>query len=220
MPRSETDGRGVIAELNDLLRLDREALRTYAIALGRLARPDLRAAVERFRLDHERHVSELSLLIRERGGEPTQTPHAAGALTLALRPAAALGGDRAVLLAFKANEREVRDRYRRAAAASHEPDVMVVLGRAAADEARHYAWTVRALADLGAGRRTVAGRVEAALEAARARLVASGDGSAPESARRSGRVRSRWPRARRSAAVVLAVGSGLLAAHLVRRRLA
>src|SRR5690606_35214177 len=69
-------------------------------------------------------------------------------------------GDRALMLAFKANERQVRDKYRRHADAPHPPEVRAVLARAAADEERHYAWALEVLDDLCAGTDTVIGRIE------------------------------------------------------------
>ncbi len=45
-----------IAELNDLLQLDDDALTSYDVNVRELGREDFRATVREYRRDHERHV--------------------------------------------------------------------------------------------------------------------------------------------------------------------
>jgi rubrerythrin len=75
-----------------------------------------------------------------------------------------VGGERAVLLAFRTNEWESAHKYARAAARRFPPEVREVVQRGAADEAKHYRWAVETLAKLGAGDATVLGRVEQVME--------------------------------------------------------
>jgi hypothetical protein len=162
----------LIATLNDLLQLEHDALPAYALALAGLRDRGRRDALEGFREDHRRHVGELTGLIRERGGRPLPLPHVpTGLLKLAVQASGLPGGDRGVLLAFRANEWQSREKYARAAArrrhgdaADEQEDEVVadVLRRAAADEARHYAWAVDALDGMGLGDGTVVGRANAA----------------------------------------------------------
>jgi hypothetical protein len=78
-------------------------------------------------------------------------PHATGAFKLAVQAAAALADDRKVLLAFKANEMQVRDKYARAAARTDLSEGLhATIRRAADDERRHYDWAVRSLEAMGA----------------------------------------------------------------------
>lgn len=157
-----------IAELNDLLQLDHDAVGAYDIAIEALQSKTHEATLRRFKGDHERHIRELTHLIRERGGTAIQLPHLpSGIFKLAVQKAGSLGGgDAAVLLAFKANERQVRDKYRRAVERADDPEVRSILDRNADDEAAHYAWSVEALELLGVGEDTAVGRAERVVEVA------------------------------------------------------
>ena len=165
--RDGNDAALMIATLNDLLQLEHDALPAYALAIAGLRDRERSEAVEAFRDDHLRHVEELSGLIVARGGLPLHLPHLpTGPLKLAVQAAGLPGGDRAVLLAFRANEWQAREKYARLSAAVGEgrgrEDVAAVLRRAAADEARHYAWAVGALEALGLGDDTPVGTANAA----------------------------------------------------------
>jgi rubrerythrin len=157
------DDAALIATLNDLLQLEHDALPAYALAIAGLRDPAHRSELEAFREDHLRHVDELTALIRDRGGLPLTLPHfPTGLLKLALQATGLSGGDRGVLLAFRANEWQSRAKYGRAAEAADNPRVAAVLRQAAKDEARHYAWSVAALEDLGLGNDTAFGTANAA----------------------------------------------------------
>jgi rubrerythrin len=79
-------------------------------------------------------------------------PHLTGAFKLAVQAAAGPGNDRAVLLAFKANEMQARDKYARVADMELPADVAEFVNRAAADERRHYDWAARSLEEMGASK--------------------------------------------------------------------
>jgi rubrerythrin len=214
-----------VATLNDLLQLDHDALQSYALAITELENSAYRETIRRFRTDHERHVSELTGLITRHGGMPVNVPHPTGVLKLATQGAGAVGGDANVLLAFRTNERQARDKYARAAALGEWPaDVTSVLRVAAADEARHYDWVDMTLGSLGVSDDTLLGKAQRAFEVGNARtadvLEAAGTKGmqAVETARRAvgrgsgvGRVVSERP----LAAAALAVGAGVLAAALL-----
>lgn len=156
---------GLVAELNDLLQLDHDAVQAYTIAIDHLPDPEQRQTLERFRADHERHIQELTGLIRAHGGIPLELPHMPiGIFKSALQRAGTLGGPAATVLAFKANERQVRDKYRAAARQRHPDDIADVLTRAAADESRHYMWALEMLDQMRLGPETVVGRVEEVFE--------------------------------------------------------
>jgi rubrerythrin len=159
-----TNEANLIAELNDLLQLDHDAVEAYTIAIDRVRDATHRQTLVEFRADHKRHIEELAALVRGRGGLPIELPHPTGPLKLAVQALGALGDDSSLLLAFKAVEGQVRDKYRRAAHRTAPPDVTDVVGRAAADEARHYAWVERTLHDLGAGAGTLQHGVASAIE--------------------------------------------------------
>lgn len=141
-----------VAWLNDLLQLDHDAIAAYNVALRELDSAQLRSELEQHLHDHERHVEELERHIDRLGGMKMSMPHATGAFKLALQAAVALADDRKVLLAFKANELQVRDKYSRAAQLELPVEIRDTVRRAAADERRHYDWAVRSLQLMGASR--------------------------------------------------------------------
>ncbi|HEX7089834.1 MAG TPA: ferritin-like domain-containing protein [Longimicrobiales bacterium] len=163
-PRMQSEA-SLVAELNDLLQLDHDAVQAYNIAIDCVSEERLREPLMAFRADHERHIQELTSLIRAQGGIPLEIAHIpTGMFKSAVQRAGATRGDRALLLTFKANERQVRDKYRRHADRDHPPDVQAVLARAALDEERHYAWALEVLDELCAGEDTIIGRIEAGFE--------------------------------------------------------
>jgi rubrerythrin len=215
-----TDPR-LIGQLNDLLLLDHDAVGAYEVAIEALENPRYKQALQRFKGDHERHIQELSQLVTERGGTPLETPHVpTGVFKLAMHQAGTLaGGDRSVLLAFKANERQVRDKYRRMAESAEDLVVADVLGRGSDDESKHYGWVVGALEDLGVSSDSVLGRAEEVFETANARLV-----DATERVERGAMAMAEGVKriAKRPDAGILAavaaVGIGFVASRMLRRR--
>lgn len=161
------------ATLNDLLQLDVDAVQAYALVIRQLESKVRKEAVRRYQADHRRHITALKRLIRAHDGAPIAISHIpTGPFKLAMQATASLGSDRAVLLAFKTNERQGRDKYRRAAAKSGLPtEVARVLKRAAADEERHYRWAEKSLEQLHVGRRTAVGRAARAMEFVNARTA-------------------------------------------------
>jgi len=158
----------LIAELNDLLQLDYDAVGAYTLALSALRDRNLRNTLISFRQDHERHIAELVERISARGGMPIRLPHfPTGIFKLLVQAAGSAGGligglaggDGAVLLAFVANETQARDKYRRYADSDHPADIANLLTRAARDEETHLRWAWDALERLGSGRDSVPGRM-------------------------------------------------------------
>jgi ketosteroid isomerase-like protein/rubrerythrin len=145
----------ITAELNDLLQLDHDAVQAYTVAIDVVRDESLRESLVEFRADHKRHIEELAALVRARGAVPTELPHPTAPLKLAVQALGAMPGDTSLLLAFKAVEGQVRDKYARFAARPFPDDAADVIRRAAQDENRHYAWVEGALQKLGAGKGTI-----------------------------------------------------------------
>ncbi len=209
----------LVAELDDLLQLDHDAVAAYDLAIRSLETEAYREAIREFRGDHQRHIDELTRLVREHGGVPVQMPHLpTSVFKLLVQAVGAFGsdGDASVLLAFKTNERQSRDKYRRAAEQLlGDASITAVLARAAADEARHYAWALQTLDELGVGPETTARRVENVVEVAHARM-----GDAIESVERQGMTAAEAVRrsVRRNdaplAIALAAVGLGFVASRI------
>lgn len=151
MDSTQTANATLVSQLNDLLQLDHDAVAAYKVALRELDSPRLTAELRAHLEDHERHIEELERHIHRIGGMAVPMPHLSGVFKLAVQSAVAAASDRTVLLAFKANEMQVRDKYTRAAAAMDLPvDIRDTVRRAADDEQRHYDWAIRSLEDMGA----------------------------------------------------------------------
>lgn len=223
-----TDPAALAARLNDLLQLDHDALQAYDLAIASLRADRSRETLRRFRADHERHVAELSELVRSLGATPVQMPHLpTGPFKLAMQALGAAagalgGGDAAVLLAFKTNERQVRDRYRHVAELVDLPASMsATIRRAAADEATHYAWALETLDELGVDQHGTLGRAERAMEVANARLadvVEDAGRHVMQTAERVRREVTDPARANPLAAALVAIGTGLVVGNLFRRK--
>ena len=156
MPTADTPrDADIIADLNDLLQLDHDAVEAYTLAIDLARDAAYREQLVAFRADHKRHIEELGALVRARGGLPTELPHPTGGLKLTVQALGALGGDTPLLLAFKAVEGQARDKYGRFARKAFPQDALDVVKKAAADEEKHYAWVEQALADRGVGRGTL-----------------------------------------------------------------
>jgi uncharacterized protein (TIGR02284 family) len=145
------DTRSLAAELNDLLKLDRDAVDTYSVAIDALENDGFRETLKQFRGDHDRHVVELTSLIRAAGGTPSESGHVTTrALKQALQQICRMGGDRGILSAFEVNERQVRDKYWRYADQLYPPSIRGVIRRGAEDEDRHWTWANEVLKRTGA----------------------------------------------------------------------
>lgn len=207
-----------IAMLNDLLQLDHDAVGAYSIAINGTTDESRRETLRGFRADHERHIEEITRLIQDRSGKPIQSPHLpTGVFKLAVQKAGALGGETALLLAFKANERQGRDKYRRAAENSDDLEVADVLARASEDEIRHYDWAVHTLQELGVSPDSTAARVERVIEIGNARMADVMEGLETGAMALFEGVR-RGAKEQPLITVIAAVGVGLLASALGRRR--
>ena len=163
MSQSSNDA-SLIADLNDLLQLDHDAVQAYTVAIDAVRDARYRETLVEYRADHKRHIEELAGLVRARGGLPTEISHPTSALKLVVQAIGAAPGDVTLLLAFKAVEGQVRDKYRRFATKNYTPDVADVLKAAAADEDKHYQWVEKTLKELGAGTGTLPHGIASAIE--------------------------------------------------------
>ncbi|HYH78136.1 MAG TPA: DUF2383 domain-containing protein [Longimicrobium sp.] len=186
-----TSGARLIAELNDLLRLDFDAIGAYTLAIAQVESTTYRETLQGFLADHERHVRELTELVRAAGGTPAESSHlSTGPFKLGMQALGAIGGDRATILAFKANEGESVAKYRAAAERPHAENVAEVLRRAARDEEKHYAWAESRLKRLDAGDDTALGKAEAVVEAVHGATATAMEGVAKKAAEVVHRVKS------------------------------
>lgn len=137
----------VIEECSDLIRFDYDAIGAYDQAIDALKDPQLSQPLTSFRGDHERHVTELSALVRKLGGAPPQAPGARGFIRKAMTKVAGLVGPEATLKAMKSNEEVLNKQYANRANMDFPADVLSVIQKNYQDEQRHLAWVEQSLRD-------------------------------------------------------------------------
>ena len=138
------DNKQLIAQLNDLIAVDFDAIEAYEAAIERLEDADGRAQLRSFLGDHQRHTTELSAHVRSLGGRPVTKPDFKRFLTKGKVVLANLAGDTAVLKAMRSNEEQTNSAYeealREADSFSCPREVRDTLQKNLADERRHKSW--------------------------------------------------------------------------------
>ena len=131
----------IIKKLKSLAQLDIDAFHAYNQAIEKLDDLGLRHKMEKFRNDHERHVSEISDMIREMGGEPPEFKRDfKGFLIEGWTSLRSLTGNQGVLAAMVANESLTNRRYSEAAQLSLPAEVHALIASNYEDEKEHLAF--------------------------------------------------------------------------------
>lgn len=164
------EGASLIADLNDLIQLDRDAVETYTVAINSVQDATVRETLAGFRTEHQRRAEALAEVVRGRGAMAIELPHITGPFKIAVQ---AMGGaiglatrkDATVLLSLRVVEGQVREKYTRFASKTWPADVAPLVQRAANEEAQHYTWISEQLRAMGFGEESIAGSVSAAAEA-------------------------------------------------------
>jgi ferritin-like metal-binding protein YciE len=221
MDTTNTTDAALVARINDLLQLDHDAVAAYTLAIKELDSPRLKQELQAHLNDHQRHIEELERHLDRIGGMKVPVPHVSGVFKLAVQAVVGAASDRKVLLAFKANEMQVRDKYMRAAEGVLPIEVRDTVGRAAQDEQRHYEWAVMSLEQLGADEDDVDVRITkgvAAVHGRTADAIEAGERAAMTLAERARRVVKNDPVKTLVTAGLAVVGAGVLLGSLARRR--
>ncbi len=151
MTMTDSTQQGVAELLGAVMAVDFDAIEAYHAALERFDDTSYRTAMSMFRQDHERHVQELGLKLRDLGVDPPDGPDVKMILTKGKVVIAGLLGDRAILLAMRSNEDDTNSAYERAAARSDlSVDLADLFARGLSDERRHRGWCEQQLAELEA----------------------------------------------------------------------
>lgn len=136
--------------LKELIELEYAAVDSYGAAIERLENTSYQEKLKEFKKDHERHVEEVSALLRENNHEvPQKGDTAKQILTIGKVLLANLVGDKAILQAMKSNEGDTNTAYERMA--GHEgkwAEAADILDKALRDEKRHKAWLKNTLSFL------------------------------------------------------------------------
>lgn len=139
----------VLDLLEDLIKLDYDAIAAYEAAISRLDDKTFIAEMTAFRDDHVRHTQNLGALLGPMGRTPPTGGDAKALLTKGKVLLADMMGDKAILQAMKTNEDDTNTAYERAVKhADVDAATRQVLERNRADEARHRNWIEQTLATL------------------------------------------------------------------------
>jgi len=136
----------IAAELTELVQLDLDAVLAYDRALEGVSVAHISNALAGFKLDHQRHILELSKALLDLGVTPPEAkPDMKGALLGTVTGLRARFGTEQALKAMKPNEELTTSTYARMLAKPFPDELLEIVRRNAADEQRHLAWIERAI---------------------------------------------------------------------------
>jgi uncharacterized protein (TIGR02284 family) len=128
----------IIDELNDLIKLDFDAVQAYNQAIEEIDVPTIRNELTSFRTDHERHVTELTNIVRRYGGEPAeQSRDVTGFLIEGITAVRSKMGTEGALNAMRSNEQLTNREYQNAVSLDLPMDILAELEANFFDEQRH-----------------------------------------------------------------------------------
>lgn len=130
----------IIEELNEVLQIDLDAVGAYQAAINSIDDIEIKSQLIEFRRDHERHIADLSAIVRRCGGNPVAHADLKGMLQKGMTKVAGLVGTEATLRAMLTNERTTNAVYAKHCQKNFPPDILDVLRRNYGDEQRHYSW--------------------------------------------------------------------------------
>jgi rubrerythrin len=130
----------VVDHLNKLIQLDYDASLTYKDALVHVDDAFVRADLEMFLRDHERHIMELTSIVRDLGGQPIEVHRdLKGAVLESLTKLRSRSGTLGALRAMRMNEKLTNRVYDREAGIYMPPIAQAIVMENLEDERRHLA---------------------------------------------------------------------------------
>lgn len=130
--------------IKELVELDYDALGAYESAINNLENPEYKKKFEEFKLDHQRHITELSaFLSRYNETAPSGPDNIKKILVKGKVELASLFGDQNILSAMLSNEEDTNTAYERINARvgeSGDSGIVKVISAGLADERKHKNW--------------------------------------------------------------------------------
>lgn len=143
----------IVKKLKSLVHLDIDAWHAYAQAIEKLDDAGVRHQFEKYQADHDRHVKELSELIRDLGADPPEFSRDFKGFFIegwtALR---SITGTQGVLAAMETNEKLTTHKYAEASELPFPADINAVVDSNYEDEKDHLAYIVKMRGDWVKGR--------------------------------------------------------------------
>lgn len=130
-------GGEIITRLNHLIQVDIDAVNAYSQAILALEPGPVRQRLSEFRADHERHIADLSRVVREHGGTPREGRDLMGFMVEGFTMASSALGPAAALTAMRSNEELTCRTYERAMALDLPVEAKALVARHYDDELRH-----------------------------------------------------------------------------------
>lgn len=130
--------------IKELVELDYDALGAYESAINNLENPEYKKKFEEFKLDHQRHITELSaFLSRCNETAPSGPDNMKKVLVKGKVELASLFGDQNILSAMLSNEEDTNTAYERINARigeSADKEIAKIIAGGLADERKHRDW--------------------------------------------------------------------------------
>lgn len=128
--------------LKELMELDYAAIDAYQTAIDHLDNKEYSTKLEEFKQDHERHIKEVSDLLKSKNEDvPEKGPWSKELLTTGKVMLANMIGDNTILQAMNSNETDTNTAYERMTNHKNKwPESEEILKRGLQDEKRHKAW--------------------------------------------------------------------------------
>jgi rubrerythrin len=130
--------------IKELVELDYDALGAYESAINNLENPEYKKKFEEFKLDHQRHITELSaFLSRCNETAPSGPDNMKKVLVKGKVELASLFGDQNILSAMLSNEEDTNTAYERINARigeSADKEIAKIIADGLADVRKHKDW--------------------------------------------------------------------------------
>jgi uncharacterized protein DUF2383 len=138
--------REIVDELTALAQLDVDAVLAYDRAIGQIGEGSVARALSGFKIDHERHIVDLSQALLALGkNAPEVKPDLKGSILGSVTGLRSRLGVEQALEAMRTNEQLTTSSYARALAKPFPDELLEIVRRGDEDERRHLAWIERAL---------------------------------------------------------------------------
>lgn len=142
------ENREIAKELKSLCQLDIDAIHAYNETLHHLDLKEVKNTVEKFKGDHERHVKDLSALIRSLGEEPPSfKPDIKGYMLDVFTKIRSLTGNEGAIKSLKSGEDLTNKRYGEAVKKAFPANIKEIVQRNFRDEERHLHYIEQAIKD-------------------------------------------------------------------------
>ena len=129
--------------LQELVELDYDAVEAYNKAIDRIENEEHKAKLIEFKEDHQRHIEEISNVLRKHGKEVPKGPSTVKQwLTKGKVILGNITGDSGILSAMRSNEIDTNYAYDRMIDRDDiwEDEIKEILKKGQEDEKRHKAW--------------------------------------------------------------------------------